>query len=623
MAGQVANGHVQHPLKATHQLRFVAHSGEAVGSVAWVGRAGPTLLTGNASNTELKLWACQLRDTPRCLQTLHFASGREQPPFNQLLVQPAAELVLLGDSRYKRLYAVHIRGGEEPDSQPVMDYIVTYAVAMPILSMTAEHNADKLALFCVQTGAIQQFVLDIQACQPLLGTASRQTAHSEAAADGKGPDDDQVAADEVPAEGEADDLPSTVSAAMHKAAGADNVEKIGADAGADDEQPLVADAEPDAGPSTSQIQADVLFDDGASTEPQFSGGSLDARLPESLTSASITPAKRSGSRASTLSASPAKRTTPEPSRGMLPPPRWPDPGSKPADASPFAGILPPVSTPSAATSQQPRLLTPTQLMLAAKAAASRSPSVSSMLSESMVSEGRSEAAPTPPPVSASRAPLEAYSTRKDSSSREAHVTPTTSGIRFQELHTPPVPPMILQRPKPPGALAEKDVSEARDVLSSAAVAGSGEERRLEDAHRAPTVHQEPLVASNADDTGARDAAGTSSNTPDGVKAVSTTEDVPEEKVDVTLSVLQPPSTTGRAEGARAEVEKPDEGPSVQPTPSSAPAHTPGTPELLLRLEALHKKLEKQVSGQATLAKGVQQELRKETKRLETAMEAQV
>ena len=616
----MANGHVQHPLKATHQLRFVAHSGEAVGSVAWVGRAGadsPTLLTGNASNTELKLWAGQLRDTPRCLQTLHFASGREQPPFNQLLVQPAAELVLLGDSRYKRLYAVHIRGGEEPDSQPVMDHIVTYAVAMPILSMTAEHNAGKLALFCVQTGAIQQFVLDIQACQPLLGTASRQTAHSEAAADGKEPDDDQVAADDVPAEGEADDLPSTVSAAMHKAAGADNVQPISADAGADDEQPVGADAEPDAGPSTSQIQPDAFFN-GASTEPQFSGGSLDARLPESLTSASITPAKRSGSRSSTLSASPAKRTTPEPPRGMLPPPRWPDPGSKPADASPFAGILPPVSTPSAATSQQPRLLTPTQLMLAAKAAASRSPSVSSMLSESMVSEGRSEAAPTPPPVPASRAPLEAYPTRKDSSSREAHVTPTTSGIRFQELHTPSVPPMILQRPKPPGALAQKDVSEARDALSSAAVAGSEEERRLEDAHRAPTGHQEPLVA-DADDTGVRDA----SNTPDGVKAVSTTEDVPEEKVDVTLSVLQPASITGRGEGGRAGVEKPDEGPSVQPTPSSAPAHTPGTPELLLRLEALHKKLEKHVSGQATLAKGVQQEVRKETKRLEAAMEAQV
>jgi enhancer of mRNA-decapping protein 4 len=164
---------------------IVPHGGEAVSAVAFLSAPRRpdhhVILTAGPLNRELKLWAStgSPEESPskpntgmwNCIQTLEFqsstAAGKlENAFFNQLVVAPWASLILLANAKKNAIYAVHVEFGV--GSVPArMNYLAEFSVKIPILSFTVtEETEGTVQVYCVQTQAIQQYILDVSQCLP-------------------------------------------------------------------------------------------------------------------------------------------------------------------------------------------------------------------------------------------------------------------------------------------------------------------------------------------------------------------------------------------------------------------------------------------------------------------------
>ena len=132
--------------------------GGATGAVEWLSNA--VLLTGNGSNTTLKLW--RIDDGEReadCLQTLTLMGA---DLFNHIAVERSQMLVVLANAKAGLVYVLHLAQSADP-----FDYAAQFEVAQPILSLAALPAAGGVVQLCtIQTTAIQQYSLHPATCRP-------------------------------------------------------------------------------------------------------------------------------------------------------------------------------------------------------------------------------------------------------------------------------------------------------------------------------------------------------------------------------------------------------------------------------------------------------------------------
>lgn len=177
-----------------------------IGSVRMLHQAADgssLLLTGNANNSTIKLWALSAAGAGGLpllqLQTVSFlgkpASGAV---FCHVAVQPELQLVLLADTGRKQVYTLHYSlsstdGGSNrasaTASDAAFDYAAFFSVKQPILSLSTipeggdDAEEQQLLLYCVQTDAIQQYMLNTTLCSAAPGAAAALEATSSSTAD--------------------------------------------------------------------------------------------------------------------------------------------------------------------------------------------------------------------------------------------------------------------------------------------------------------------------------------------------------------------------------------------------------------------------------------------------------
>eukprot|EP00252_Welwitschia_mirabilis_P021119 TRINITY_DN5321_c0_g1_i1.p1 TRINITY_DN5321_c0_g1~~TRINITY_DN5321_c0_g1_i1.p1 ORF type:complete len:1265 (-),score=309.02 TRINITY_DN5321_c0_g1_i1:127-3921(-) len=172
---------------ATPIATLKPHGGDPVGAVVFItSPCSPDnviLLTAGLLNHELKLWVCASPEghlssssatTWSCIQTLEFISSSEPRVedafFNQIMVVPCANVILLANAKRNAIYAIHMDRSMKP-SGTHMDYLAEFSVTTPILSFTATNESvsdgeGTIQIYCVQTRAIQQYALEMSQCFP-------------------------------------------------------------------------------------------------------------------------------------------------------------------------------------------------------------------------------------------------------------------------------------------------------------------------------------------------------------------------------------------------------------------------------------------------------------------------
>lgn len=181
-----------------------------IGSVRMLHQAADgssLLLTGNANNSTIRLWALPAAGAGGLpllqLQTVSFlgkpASGAV---FCHVAVQPELQLVLLADTGRKQVYTLHYslsstdggsNGASATASDAAFDYAAFFSVKQPILSLSAipeggdDAEEQQLLLYCVQTDAIQQYMLNTTLCSAAPGAAAAPEAPSSSTADAAPP----------------------------------------------------------------------------------------------------------------------------------------------------------------------------------------------------------------------------------------------------------------------------------------------------------------------------------------------------------------------------------------------------------------------------------------------------
>ncbi|XP_042419624.1 enhancer of mRNA-decapping protein 4-like [Zingiber officinale] len=173
--------------KAVPLATLRPHDGQPVNTVAFITSPNRpehiNLITAGPLNRELKIWtsageegwlSATDSESWQCSQILDLKSSSEphdeEAFFNQIVVLPKANLVVIANAKKNAIYAVHIDYGLFPACTR-MDYIADFTVAMPILSLTGTSDSllegeQLVQLYCVQTQAIQQYALDLTQCLP-------------------------------------------------------------------------------------------------------------------------------------------------------------------------------------------------------------------------------------------------------------------------------------------------------------------------------------------------------------------------------------------------------------------------------------------------------------------------
>ena len=386
--------------------------GGPLGSLVWMAGsnpdAAPLLLTGDAPNRELRLWALgepavegsgEGSGGLRLVQALRLeASGGgagaqagadpnpgPEPFFNHLLACPGARLAVLANTRRNAVYTLHLADGHPGGHGGRWDYAAEFAVTMPILSLTgawargAGGAGGNLQLFCVQTQAIQQYSLDAERCCPPPEASTPEGKGLGApAGPGAGPP-----AQAEPAWSPAGALDALAEppvgpgdagngASAANAAGADGV-PAAEDSGAQGE---AGEPDADAGAAASaaeESRAQATRALAALAECQEASRS--AASVGALAEATVAPDADAGASALPQATNPDAGAA-EPTNGRAQPEAL---GTSSAqeplvEVAPVAAREPkprPITVPGPAALPQPRLLTPTQLLTAAKLAAGR------------------------------------------------------------------------------------------------------------------------------------------------------------------------------------------------------------------------------------------------------------
>jgi hypothetical protein len=157
------------------------------------------LLTGDASNSTLQLWALPAASAvtagTRQAQALQTVSFKSKPGakavFCHVEVQPDLQLVVLADAGRQQVYTLHYSLSSSDSSSTdaavndfyaaAFDFAAFFSVKQPILSLSAIPEAaedgleQQLLLYCVQPDAIQQYMLNISMCTAVPGAASEES----------------------------------------------------------------------------------------------------------------------------------------------------------------------------------------------------------------------------------------------------------------------------------------------------------------------------------------------------------------------------------------------------------------------------------------------------------------
>lgn len=200
------------PLPSAPDMKFQAYVAPAycstlnyipariTGSNSANGKEPACLLTGDATNCELKLWDFDLQNVPVCMHSLQLVakssasgggsrsmvmmggSAEQHGPndfFNHLAVQPQQGLVVLADELRRAVHVLHVSAGINGSvGSFCFDHAVEFSVAKPILSMalcpeTFEDETSGLSachLYTVQPEAIQDYTIVPEHCMPIAGS---------------------------------------------------------------------------------------------------------------------------------------------------------------------------------------------------------------------------------------------------------------------------------------------------------------------------------------------------------------------------------------------------------------------------------------------------------------------
>jgi hypothetical protein len=180
----------------------------AVASVNFLHQAADNsslLLTGDATNQTLKLWALPAAGSaarsqqaqPVCLQTVTFTATAQgtEAYFCHAVIQPELQLLVLANTVRKQVYTLHYTvdtaAATATGAAARLDYAAFFSVKQPILSLApalesvesqafpGDAQAQQLLLYCVQTEGIQQYTVSPLLCS---STTSGAAAPVDAAA---------------------------------------------------------------------------------------------------------------------------------------------------------------------------------------------------------------------------------------------------------------------------------------------------------------------------------------------------------------------------------------------------------------------------------------------------------
>jgi hypothetical protein len=183
-------------------------AGAGIGSVRVLHQAADgssLLLTGDAKNSTVRLWALPAAaaavassQQPQQLQTVSFQGKHSAGAvFCHVAMQPELQLVVLADAGRKQVYTLHYSLSSKGDSSSngaaataadaSFDYAAFFSVQQPILSLSTIPDAgedaeeQQLLLYCVQTDAIQQYMLNTALCTALPGTDAKPASEAAGA----------------------------------------------------------------------------------------------------------------------------------------------------------------------------------------------------------------------------------------------------------------------------------------------------------------------------------------------------------------------------------------------------------------------------------------------------------
>ena len=177
-------------IKANHRMIATAREefgGVAVDSVRWVGE--DALVTGTRGNRCVQLWRLQEKASSgekRTFElvlehelTVEIEDERKGEAFYLLEVDIPSGLVVLASAHPSKhaMATLHFRVHDGPWG---FDYVCVFSTAMPTVSFSTirEGDSEELSLYCVQSDAINQFILGPSECSPSGGDGSTVAATS-------------------------------------------------------------------------------------------------------------------------------------------------------------------------------------------------------------------------------------------------------------------------------------------------------------------------------------------------------------------------------------------------------------------------------------------------------------
>ena len=195
LASSSADGQVRlWDLEGVCVASFEPHGGKPVASVSWIhekeGVAG--IVTAGPAAKELKIWQLTAGSGGgTCVQTISFTSSsttkgasdevNDEDFFNHFTLLRESNLLIVANSKRQSMYTLHFTDPVDGGA-PTFDYFAKFFVAMPVLNFSAcvgpnahetgsgdAESKDAVKLYCIQTAAIQQYVLETARCVPPQG----------------------------------------------------------------------------------------------------------------------------------------------------------------------------------------------------------------------------------------------------------------------------------------------------------------------------------------------------------------------------------------------------------------------------------------------------------------------
>ena len=134
------------------EKQWQAHAGSVFSLTFGPATSQPSLITACTATGELKAWDA----TWSCRQTVALKADT----YDRVATTAGGEIIFLASSKSASLLACHV------GKSGLLDHATKCNIGQPVLSFTAETDAESVGVFGVQTSAIQQFTLATDNCRP-------------------------------------------------------------------------------------------------------------------------------------------------------------------------------------------------------------------------------------------------------------------------------------------------------------------------------------------------------------------------------------------------------------------------------------------------------------------------